>query len=68
MKRAPCLPRTSLAVMTRAWLHEKTQGMVRSSWIRSDAVLEDGRLPMLSLAISAIGVRARNTSAKPSVS
>ena len=54
--------------MMRHWVHEKTHGMARRSSMRFEDVRDAGRLPMLSCAISLIGVIARNTSTKPSVS
>ena len=45
--------------MIRAWLHENTHGMARRSSIRSEAVRDAGRLPILRAASSWIGVTAR---------
>ena len=42
--------------MIRACAHENTQGIARRSSIRVDLVRDAGRLPMLSSAISLIGV------------
>ena len=54
--------------MIRAWLQLNTQGIARRSSIRSDALRDAGRLPILSSAISVIGVAARKKRLKPSVS
>jgi hypothetical protein len=45
--------------ISRHWLQLNTHGIARRSSMRVDAVREAGRLPMLSCAISAIGVDAR---------
>jgi hypothetical protein len=45
-----------------------TQGIARKSSMRDDAVRDAGRLPMLSSAISAIGVEARKYTANSGVS
>ena len=45
-----------------------TQGMARKSSIRVEAVREEGRLPILRLAISLITVDSRKKRSKPSVS
>src|SRR5204863_5705339 len=50
----------------RHWLQLNTQGMARRSSIACEALRDEGRLPMLSSAISAIGVEARKYSTKPS--
>src|SRR6185312_10577524 len=51
--------------ITRACDQENTQGMARKSSIRSERVREAGRLPMLRLEISLIGVDSRKNVAKP---
>ena len=45
--------------ISRHWPQLNTQGIARRSSMRVDAVRDAGRLPMLSSAISAIGVAAR---------
>ena len=45
-----------------------THGIARRSSMRVDAVRDAGRLPMLSSAISAIGVAPRKYSTNPGVS
>ncbi len=45
-----------------------TQGIARRSSISPDALREEGRLPMLRLAISSITVDSRKKRSKPSVS
>ena len=45
--------------ISRHWPQLNTHGIARRSSIRVDAVRDAGRLPMLSSAISAIGVDAR---------
>ena len=52
----------------RHWAQLKTQGMARRSSIRSDALREAGRLPILRPPISAMGVACRKKRLKPSVS
>ena len=54
--------------ISRHWPQLNTQGIARRSSIRVDAVRDAGRLPMLSPAISAIGVAARKYSTNPGVS
>jgi hypothetical protein len=53
--------------MSRHWLQLNTHGIARRSSIRSLAPRDAGRLPMLSSAISAIGVEARKYSTNPGV-
>src|SRR4051794_24190784 len=53
---------------TRLCPQEKLQGMARKSSIFWLAFLEAGREPMLSWAISAIGVAEKKYSVKPGVS
>src|SRR5215831_19281401 len=54
--------------LTLACDQENTQGMARRSSMRSEAVREGGRLPMLRFEISRIGVASRKNSGKPGVS
>ena len=54
--------------MTRACAQLNTQGMARRSSMRSDLVRLAGREPILSSAISAIGVICRKKVLEPSVS
>jgi len=49
----------------RAWPQENDQGMARRSSMRRLALREAGREPMLSSAISVIGVAAKKNSVKP---
>src|SRR5271156_5297203 len=44
-----------------------TQGIARISSIRTEALRDDGRLPILRLAISPITVDSRKKSTKPAV-
>jgi hypothetical protein len=52
----------------RHWPQLKLQGMARRSSIRCDDFREAGREPMLSCAISRIGVESKKYSVKPGVS
>ena len=54
--------------ISRHWPQLNTHGIARRSSIRVDAVRDAGRLPMLSSAISAIGVAARKYSTNSGVS
>ena len=54
--------------ISRHWPQLNTHGIARRSSMRVDAVRDAGRLPMLSSAISAIGVDARKYSTNPGVS
>ncbi len=58
-RRPRCRSRTSPGSMSRHWPQLNTQGIARRSSMRVDAVRDAGRLPMLSSAISAIGVAPR---------
>ena len=53
--------------MIRACAQLNTQGMARKSSIASDVVRDAGREPILSSAISVIGVAARKKALKPGV-
>ena len=53
--------------ITRHCAHENTHGIARRSSMRVEALREAGREPMLSSAISPIGVVARKYSTNPSV-
>ena len=53
---------------TRHCPHENPQGMARKSSMRRVDLREAGREPMLSSAISRIGVAAKKYSVKPGVS
>ena len=59
----PCHPGNA----TRACAHEKLHGIARRSSIRRDGLREAGREPILSEAISEIGVDEKKKSTKPSV-
>jgi hypothetical protein len=52
----------------RHWPQLKVQGIARRSSMRCDGLREAGREPMLSSAISRIGVAWKKYSAKPGVS
>ena len=70
-RRAPAAPLPTPyqpGSITRACAQLNTQGMARRSSIRSDLVRLAGREPILSSAISAIGVIWRKKARKPSVS